>query len=1376
MTTSEGTTIPRQLGIYRIESLLGRGGMGEVYLAWDELLERHVAIKRVLNDRLEGAWDDHRARARFLREARAVARLDHPAIVRIYHVLERDDGDALVMEYVAGQELSKLVAGGALGVPRAVVLGRDIAEGLAAAHAVGLVHRDLKLANVMVSHEGQVKILDFGLAKTLDGLRELVAVDPRDGELADGGAPGQEGELTREGALVGTVHAMSPEQAGGLAVDHRSDLFALGSLLYELLTGRAPFRGATLVESLRRVMTASPEPLERCLPGVDGALASLVGELLAKEPEQRPASTRQVAARLGGIARQLAPTASPGPEVIPVAMPVTMPVAGPEAAPDDATLFEPSPRPAGSRPVVRALVQLELGEILPQEIRRVTRLLLHRYGLEEVEGRGDDSSTADTRSSTLLAFAERPAEAVAFALALQGRLAKEAKGPGPRVGIHFDEMLLTRATGVGAWPMIEGPARGRVAELASRAHEGQTLLGRAAFDLARGASAPAELAAPDVRWLAHGAYVFGPSEEPFEVFEVGTEGLAPLRQPSDSDHTRRDVAPGDEIALGWRPAVGQEVPRRDGWLLVERLGEGGFGEVWLARHGEGEERVFKFCFEAERLRALEREVTLFRLLRETLGHRGDIARVLAWDFDQAPYFLESEYTGGGDLARWAERRGGLATVPLATRLELVAQVAEALAAAHSVGVLHKDVKPRNILVDHDADGRPRARLSDFGIGLLTRPEVLEAPGFTVLGFSEDTLGMGQSAGDGTAQYMAPELLAGHPATTQADLYSLGVVLYQAVVGDFDRVLAPGWRRDVGDALLEEDIALCVDGVPERRLSGPGELAERLRGLEERHVTRRAEEKATADRARAHRRRRIVGWLGLAASVLLLVVSIFAYQTLRAKNRELDARHNAEQRRAQAEALIDFLLGDLRRELQPIGKLDILDKVGDRAMEYFAAVDDAELSEEEMANYAKALHQIGQVRFALGKIPEAGEAFRQSLAMARRLAARDPSNAEWQFELGQSHFWLGFLRWNERDLDAALGQFESYREISRALVERDPSNTGWQLEAAYSYSNLGQVHEERGELEPATRELGASITLFEELVAADPENTGLSVEMAHVVAKMAQVLYRRGELRGSTERFRTALAIYRQAAQRSGSAAELGFYLGTTRDYLAELLLASGDLVGAAGELEAGVDVALRLADHDPDNMVWREALTMRLDRLGGLRILEGRLDEAQRTISEARDGVTALLAQDPEHGRWRFVAARNRCTAASWALAAERPGEAVELTRSCGEALDRLMETSVLRDYRYWRALAHRLQGAGHDALGDHARALEAWRKGAGSTRALVDASPRPVEIDLWVRLLLLLDRRGEAEPWIEQLDAMGYREPSYLAALTASGRSGGAS
>src|SRR5262249_42677008 len=148
-----------------------------------------------------------------------------------------------------------------------------------------------------------------------------------------------------------------------------------------------------------------------------------------------------------------------------------------------------------------------------------------------------------------------------------------------------------------------------------------------------------------------------------------------------------------------RPAVNVEIPGRPGWRLTEELGKGGFGEVWAGEHAKLQERrAFKFCFDAERLRALKRENTLVRLLRTVLGDRDDIVRYYELRLDEPPFFLESELAPRGNLLRWAEKQGGLSAIPLAQRIGLVADTATALAAAHSLGVLHKDIKPTNILI------------------------------------------------------------------------------------------------------------------------------------------------------------------------------------------------------------------------------------------------------------------------------------------------------------------------------------------------------------------------------------------------------------------------------------------------------------------------------------------------------------------------------------------------------------------------------------------------------------------------------------------------------------------------------------------------------
>ncbi|HEX3529334.1 MAG TPA: protein kinase [Thermoanaerobaculia bacterium] len=279
---------PARIGPYRLARRLGRGGMGEVFLAWDERLGRRVALKRIRAD--SSVVQD---RERLRREARAAAQLSHPSVVQIYDLVADSSGDVIVLEYVEGRTLREVLGDGLPSLSVVLRLAREIAEGLAAAHAAGLVHRDLKSENVMVTPEGRAKILDFGLAKP------FVLDPPQDGE-----------NLTAQGVLLGTFHAMSPEQARGGEVDARSDLFSLGVLLYEMLTGRSPFQGSDVLDTLQKVCSHQPPPVSTLRPELPAGLSDLVGSLLAKRREERPRNAGEVARELGALAAEPGPGAT----------------------------------------------------------------------------------------------------------------------------------------------------------------------------------------------------------------------------------------------------------------------------------------------------------------------------------------------------------------------------------------------------------------------------------------------------------------------------------------------------------------------------------------------------------------------------------------------------------------------------------------------------------------------------------------------------------------------------------------------------------------------------------------------------------------------------------------------------------------------------------------------------------------------------------------------------------------------------------------------------------------------------------------------------------------------------------------------------------
>jgi TolB-like protein/predicted Ser/Thr protein kinase len=273
MPLSSGT----RLGSYIVEALIGAGGMGEVYKTYDSRLHRPVAVKVLAAD-LATPERLHR----FEQEARSASALNHPNILTIYDVGREGDLAYFAMEWVEGQSLRDLIAGGRLPLRRVLDLCHQIAEGLAKAHAAGIVHRDLKPENVMVSGDGFAKIVDFGLAKLAEG--SGAAAETRTRTLG-----------TTPGLIMGTVGYMSPEQATGRPVDYRSDQFALGLLIYELATGRRPFVRPTDAQSIAATIEADPEPIERLNPQVPPHLAAVVARCLAKDPAERYESTRDLA-------------------------------------------------------------------------------------------------------------------------------------------------------------------------------------------------------------------------------------------------------------------------------------------------------------------------------------------------------------------------------------------------------------------------------------------------------------------------------------------------------------------------------------------------------------------------------------------------------------------------------------------------------------------------------------------------------------------------------------------------------------------------------------------------------------------------------------------------------------------------------------------------------------------------------------------------------------------------------------------------------------------------------------------------------------------------------------------------------------------------
>jgi len=283
--------IGKALKHYAIEAKLGKGGMGEVYRARDTRLNRPVAIKILPAEVVK----DPDRRRRFMMEARAASAVNHPAIAQVYEIEEEGDLVYIVMEFVDGSTVRKLAASGELDIASALEVGIQVGDALSRAHAAGIVHRDIKSDNIMVSRDGHPKILDFGLAK----LTDMVSQAPGDASAMETLVK------TQAGMIVGTLAYMSPEQARGLQADQRSDIFSLGVVLYEMATGRLPFGGQNALEVIHAIASTQAAPLSTIRAGLPFSLQRVIDRCLKKKPEERFQEMGELVAALRSVKKEI---------------------------------------------------------------------------------------------------------------------------------------------------------------------------------------------------------------------------------------------------------------------------------------------------------------------------------------------------------------------------------------------------------------------------------------------------------------------------------------------------------------------------------------------------------------------------------------------------------------------------------------------------------------------------------------------------------------------------------------------------------------------------------------------------------------------------------------------------------------------------------------------------------------------------------------------------------------------------------------------------------------------------------------------------------------------------------------------------------------
>jgi len=445
----------------------------------------------------------------------------------------------------------------------------------------------------------------------------------------------------------------------------------------------------------------------------------------------------------------------------------------------------------------------------------LARELLERFGGREIE-----------KARRFLFLFERPLDAVRYALAhLEGlvELGDEFQADlAARSAIHLGDVLLwpnpPEAVDRGAKKLeVEGPARLAVERLIGLARGRQILLTRSAYELAR-RSWVGEAEMPGLRWVEHGPYRFPPIAEEIEVFEVGLEGRSPLEIP----RVVQDVQGGaavEEEAESWRPEPGRAIPQRPHFFLEYGWSpSSSVGEAWLAIHGKTRERrIFKFATERGDRQRLEAQVESYKRVREAAGLRRDLVRLLDWDLEGDPAFVELEGLPERSWEGWSRTRDGFFELAPAERLAWWRRVVEAVAAIHGAGEAHGDLQPGHVVLRLDAREQPE------GICLVELP----------LGRVKPQL-VHKTSGE-RERYRPPEARWDVPPTARGDVYALGVMLYQALAGDFTKTPGPFWQRDVGDEQIATELAKMIEPDPEARLADAREIPESLDRLGEEQI-------------------------------------------------------------------------------------------------------------------------------------------------------------------------------------------------------------------------------------------------------------------------------------------------------------------------------------------------------------------------------------------------------------------------------------------------------------------------------------------------------------------------------------------------------------
>jgi serine/threonine protein kinase len=806
-----------------------------------------------------------------------------------------------------------------------------------------------------------------------------------------------------------------------------------------------------------------------------------------------------------------------------------------------------------------------------------------------------------------------------------------------------------------------------------------------------------------------------------------------------------------------------------GAYTVEReLGQGGMGSVWLARRTDGRFEGFvaiKFLNPGLVTRGGPERFAREGSILARLAHP-NIARLLDAGVAAggAQPYLVLEYIDGLTIDRYCDQNA----LGLAARVRLFLDVLAAVAHAHNRLILHRDLKPTNILVTAGGE----VKLLDFGIAKLLDDAGVPAAA------TELTQAVGRAF---TLLYAAPEQLQGADVTTATDVYALGVLLYVLLGGvhptaagttaplDQMRAVIETEPKRLSDAVLrnaavgspadklrlaralrgdlDNIVARALKKAPTERYANAAQLADDLRRyLNDEPVAARpdAVPYVLAKFMRRHRLGVAAG--GVVAAALAVGVGVALWEA-----------NEAQRQRVQAEGLIEFMLGDLRKKLQPVGRLDVLDAVGTRALTYYAAQDAGRLDADSLGRRARALHLIGEIAERRGSLDEALGVFQRAADSTAELMARAPRDAQRIFDHAQSVYWVGFVARQRGRLPQAEASFREYQRLAQQLTRLDPNNLDWRVEQAHSATNLGVIYLEGSRSAPALQVFVEARDAWVGIVAARPEH---GLELAITWGWIAKAYEALGQFDAAADAQRTKVGVLRAlpGADKSSHAQRL---IANAAYELGRLDLALGHYSLAAQAAQDALAQTEALVAVDAASTEVLAHMTFARVSLAEIQLALRERAAAQATLERAAVETARLLAADATRNKWNITLAGSLLL---HRLAAAGPQAPLELE------FETLLSTvrSAVADGKPLDADQARIAAAAELALGDlrarstrPAAARELWQAAAQRLQAPAAGGELPA-MTLLAQARLRLGAIEEARALAARLEASPYRHPAY--------------